>query len=91
MEPFRPLVDRAVAKLKDERSAVPTGGTGSFPLDQEAKCPPLEALLARFTAEGESRTLFDWVSRAASSLAAVIEGDGEKLEIPRLEIENPQS
>lgn len=77
MEPFRPLVDRVVARLRDERGSSP-------PLDKDAKRFLLGGLLGRFTAEGESRTLFDWVSRAASSLAAVIEGSEEKLAIPSL-------
>lgn len=77
MEPFRPLVDRVVAKLADERGP-------DAPLDKESKRVLLEALLGRFTVEGESRTLFDWLSRAASSLAAVIEGSEEKLKLPLL-------
>jgi CRISP-associated protein Cas1 len=72
MEPFRPPVDRVVARLADERGPNP-------PLDKDAKRILLEGLLGRFTAEGESRTLFDWASRAASSLAGVIEGREEKL------------
>jgi CRISP-associated protein Cas1 len=77
MEPFRPLVDRVVARLRDGRGSNP-------PLDKEAKRILLEGLLGRFAAEGESRTLFDWASRAASSLAAVIEGREEKLNMPLL-------
>ena len=78
MEPFRPVVDRAVARLKDDRG-------DEFPLDQEAKRTLLEALLGRFSANEESRTLFDWVSRSAFSLAAVMEEKSEKLDIPRIE------
>jgi CRISPR-associated protein Cas1 len=77
MEPFRPLVDRTVWKLSEKRG-------GNPPLDRETKRAILEALLARFTAEGESRTLFDWASRTASSLAAAIESGEKKLEIPSL-------
>jgi CRISPR-associated protein Cas1 len=77
MEPFRPVVDCVVAKLRDARG-------NDIPLDKEAKRALLEALLGRFTADNESRTLFDWVSRTACSLSAVIEGSAEKLEIPRL-------
>ncbi len=84
MEPFRPLVDRVVARFRDERGLNP-------PLDRDAKRVLLGGLLGRFTAEGESRTLFDWVSRAASSLAVVIEGEKVKLDLPPLEIENLQS
>ena len=83
MEPFRPVVDCAVAKLKDQRGPQPL-------LDKESKRVLLEALLGRFTAAGESRTLFDWTSRAASSLAAAIElGESQpasaaKIDIPTL-------
>jgi CRISPR-associated protein Cas1 len=77
MEPFRPAVDRVVAKLCDERG-------NQFPLDKESKRAILEGMLGRFTAEGQNRTLFDWVSRTAWSLAAVIEGKTDKLEIPRI-------
>lgn len=82
MEPLRPVVDRTVARLNDTRSAdLPAS---SVPLDKEAKKAILESLLARFTFENESRTLFDWIGRTASSLAAVIEGQAEKLDIPNL-------
>jgi CRISPR-associated protein Cas1 len=77
MEPFRPVVDRAVAALRDLREGEPE-------LDRETKRALLEALLARFEANGESRTLFDWVSRTASSLAAAIENGDRKLDIPLL-------
>lgn len=77
MEPFRPVVDRVVAKL---HSAKPVPQT----LDTEAKRALLVPLLGRFVAGGESRTLFDWVGRAASSLAAAL-GSGEaSLDVPVL-------
>lgn len=80
MEPFRPVVDRVVAGLRDDRGA-------DVPPDRESKRRILEALLGRFEFEGESRTLFDWVRRMADSLAAAIEA-GEagaaKLSIPEL-------
>ncbi len=78
MEPFRPVVDRAVLGLKKERGPDP-------PLDRDAKRVLLEALLGRFEAGGESRTLFDWASRATASLAAAIQGSEKRLEIPALE------
>jgi CRISPR-associated protein Cas1 len=77
MEPFRPAVDRVAASLRDTRGAEPE-------LDRETKRAVLEALLARFTANGESRTLFDWVNRTAQSLAAAIENGEKTLEIPLL-------
>ncbi len=77
MEPFRPIVDRAVAEIRGRRE-------GELELDRETKRALLEALLGRFAWEGESRTLFDWVSRTAQSLAAAIESGDKKLEIPLL-------
>lgn len=77
MEPFRPVVDRAVAEISEQSEGDPE-------LDRETKRVILENLLARFTADGESRTLFDWVSRTAQSLASAIESGEKKLEIPLL-------
>ncbi len=74
MEPFRPVVDRSVAALHDQRSK-------SLRLDKEAKKALLETLLGRFEAGSESRTLFDWVAKCAFSLAAVISGEAKRLEI----------
>jgi CRISP-associated protein Cas1 len=78
MEPFRPVVDREVAKLAETRGE-------DFPLDRKSKQALLAILLGRFTAEDESRTLFDWISRSAASLASAIEGSNTKLDLPVLE------
>lgn len=75
MEPFRPLVDREVANLNDRRQVAPR-------LTRESKQALLQALLGRFEADGESRTLFDWVARVANSLVSLIEAREEKLQIP---------
>ncbi|MGH9455774.1 MAG: type II CRISPR-associated endonuclease Cas1 [Terriglobia bacterium] len=77
MEPFRPVVDRVVARLSDA-----LGDGAAF--DREAKRALLEPLLGRFDFDGESRTAFDWISRMASSLAAVVDGGDKRLDIPRL-------
>lgn len=77
MEPFRPVVDRAVARFCDEHGA-------DAPLDKEAKKALIEALTGRFAVEGESRTLFDIASRAAASLAAVYAGDRKSLALPEV-------
>lgn len=77
IEPFRPLVDRAVVAIRDQQ-----GEYVAF--DREAKQQILSVLPGRFDHEEESRTLFDWISRMASSLAAVVEGSGKRLDIPEL-------
>jgi CRISPR-associated protein Cas1 len=78
MEPFRPLADRAVVSLMHRGLARPT-------LDADAKRAILQPLVGRFAGNGESRTLFDWVGRTASSLATAIETGRPELEIPALE------
>jgi len=75
MEPFRPLVDRAVALYIREKGK-------EAPMDKEAKAIMIGALTGRFDLEGESRTLFDIITRTASSLAQVFEGEVEELVLP---------
>jgi CRISPR-associated protein Cas1 len=53
-------------------------------LDQDSKKAILEGLLVRYTGDGESRTLFDWAGRAASSLVGLIEEREQKLNFPDL-------
>src|SRR5579875_749035 len=77
MEPFRPVVDRVAAALRDARGADPGLGRGT-------KGAGRGALVARVSGNGESRTLFDWVNRTAQSLAAAIENGEKTLEIPLL-------
>lgn len=75
MEPFRPLVDAFAATLAEEHGE-------RVALDRDTKRSLLEPLLGRYVDQGESRTLFDWLARMAFSLAAVVDGTAEKLEIP---------
>lgn len=77
MEPFRPLVDRVVAKLR--RDALPPALPPDLQLDQNSRKAILTGLLIRYAAEGEARTLFDWASRSAASLVAMIEERDDKL------------
>jgi CRISPR-associated protein Cas1 len=99
MEPFRPLVDRVVARIhltsassnaesQNEATAVAPAQVGTqaptVQLDRNSKKVILEGLLVRYSAEGESRTLFDWASRSASSLVALIEERDERLSFPEL-------
>jgi len=75
MEPFRPIVDRAVFHLCEERGA-------AAPLDKQTKAALLGALTGKYEVEGEKRTLFDIVTRTAQSLAAVFAGERDRLVLP---------
>lgn len=76
MEPYRPLVDSAVV-----------GHVGAYgsdaQLDRIGKQALLEAILARYQADGEVRTLFDLCSRTAVSLAKVFLKESDRLEYPK--------
>jgi len=77
MEPFRPIVDRAVVKWLETHEP-------DAPLDREGKAALLESLTRRFDLGGEKRTLFDIVTRAASSLADVLAGERKSLVLPEI-------
>lgn len=77
MEPFRPVVDRAVVRLIDDCDP-----TSEF--DRETRTELLGALTGRFDLKGESRTLFDILARLASSLAGVFAGERKKLILPEI-------
>ncbi len=77
MEPFRPIVDRAVVNLVKGKGA-------AAPLEKEAKAVIIGALTGRFILEGEERTLFDIISRTASSLAQIFEGQTNELVLPEI-------
>ena len=77
MEPYRPLVDRAVL------DCVRLYGS-DVPLDKTTKQLLLGAILNRYTAEGEFRTLFDIVRRVASSLAGALLKKDKTLWLPEL-------
>jgi CRISPR-associated protein Cas1 len=77
MEPFRPIVDAVVATIVRERGM-------AAPLSHESKTDILSALLGRFDANGERRTLFDWLSSSAASLARIYLGSHESLDLPEL-------
>ncbi|MBI1738276.1 MAG: type II CRISPR-associated endonuclease Cas1 [Acidobacteria bacterium] len=77
MEPFRPLVDRAVALWIQEHDPLE-------PLDPEAKEWLVGSLQFRFEVNKEERTLFDIFARMASSLAQVLLGSEARLELPEV-------
>lgn len=75
MEPYRPVVDLAVARHFDRDD-------GAGGLNRETKARLLEALIRRCSMDGEQRTLFDAASRTATSLAAVYMGERDRLDLP---------
>ncbi|MBI3668226.1 MAG: type II CRISPR-associated endonuclease Cas1 [Acidobacteria bacterium] len=77
MEPFRPVIDRAVAGWLREHD--PMG-----PLDPETKAWLIGAVQARFQVQGEARTLSDVLFRSASDLAQAILRKAQRLELPDL-------
>lgn len=75
MEPYRPLVDSAVVEL--------VGQDGSdCPLDKSSKPRLVAVLTDRLTSQGESRSVFEWISRTASSLAHVFLGESDRVFYP---------
>lgn len=77
MEPFRPVIDRAVYLWVQEHDP-------SAPVDKQAKSALLAPFVARYQIEGESRTLFDALARVASDLSAAFLRQGEDLHIPEV-------
>lgn len=75
MDPYRPIVDAAVAERW--RAAGPIDQ-----LDRQSKRAVLAALTARYRADGEVRTLFDVVGRTVSSLVNVFAKQAERLRFP---------
>lgn len=77
MEPFRPVVDRAVYQWVQEHDP-------SEPLGKEAKAWLLQPFLQRYSAEGEERTFFDLAARAASTMAQAFMGECKELYVPEM-------
>jgi len=76
MEPFRPLVDITVKNLIEKRG-------NEIPLDKDAKASIIGGIIStRLKSHGESRSIFDTVSRIAASLAENFLGKNTKLEFP---------
>lgn len=75
MEPFRPLVDRAVVKI---------AANGGIPeeLDKTVKAALIKAVLVRVSLNDEAVTLFDALTRAASSLAMTFENKRKDIILP---------
>ncbi|SRR5579871_295306 len=75
MEPFRPIVDLAVAQWVEKNDP-------SEPLDGETKRWILERLVCRFEVDGEERTLFDCAGQLAASVMRAIMSGAKELEVP---------
>ncbi|HVA63194.1 MAG TPA: CRISPR-associated endonuclease Cas1 [Terriglobales bacterium] len=77
MEPFRPIVDRAV--FTGVQANDPT-----LPIDTRAKTWLLAPFTEVHACRGERRTIFDWLARSARSLAAAIAGRSRALDLADL-------
>lgn len=77
MEPFRPLVDRAVWLLESSHAPLD--------LNPENKGVLIQAATARILVENESRTLFDVLSRLTSSFVKVLAAEQKTLWLPTYE------
>ena len=77
MEPFRPLVDRAVALwVRDHDPTLPVG--------REAKSFLIGAIQSRYQIEGEARTLPDTLGGTSAALARAIGGEQERFAVPEV-------
>lgn len=83
MEPFRPLVDRAVVDWVREWGR-------DTPLDPGTKRHLLQALTARYVAQDESRTLFNWLTLTSQSLAQVLTAERKDLLLPEIQYAPPK-
>jgi len=75
MEPYRPLVDRAVCAYLDTAPA-------EVAVEKETKRLVLAPLLARHTLDGEARTLFDCAANTAVSLVQYLSATRKHLAYP---------
>jgi CRISPR-associated protein Cas1 len=75
MEPFRPLIDRRVASWIAHQDP-------KAPLDAATKKWLIEGVTMRYWVNQEDRALSDILFRVASSLAAVLAGSQQKLDLP---------
>lgn len=75
MEPYRPLMDAEVREIEGEWG-------GDVAMDARVKERLVGVMHERLEHEGESRTVFDWVSRSAASLARCIVGEDERIAFP---------
>jgi len=75
MEPYRPLVDRAVVGIAQDAEAIPE-------FDSSLRAELLAALTGTVLIAGEQRTLFDALTRTAASLAQIVTGETDNFILP---------
>lgn len=75
MEPYRPIVDRAVARMMDGLETVPE-------LSQQTRAELLSSLTDPIQIQGEIRSLFDALSKSAASLVQCVTGESRDLILP---------
>ncbi len=77
MEPFRSIVDEAVVSIGERYGESPDS-------NREWKMKILSFLTGHFSDGQEARTLFDWLERMTSSLAAVYAKEKTDINIPEI-------
>lgn len=75
MEPFRPIVDEAVYHLVEQTGM-------KTPLNRDTKAILINAILKRIDMGGEERTIFDILTRLASSVNGIFAGERTTLVLP---------
>jgi CRISPR-associated protein Cas1 len=75
MEPYRPVVDRAVTQLVSGCDDIPE-------FDQQTRAALLASLTTFVRIDGQNRTLFDALALTAQSLAAAIQQSSVGLKLP---------
>lgn len=75
MEPYRPFVDRAVAGILDGLESIPE-------MTQMIRAELLGVFTEPIRIQGESRSLFDALSKTAASLVQCIVGESRDLVLP---------
>lgn len=81
MEPLRPLIDMRVAELCQGWAPE------QWQVNKTSKLALLSAAAARYSVDGDRRTLFDVQARRASRLAAVLLGEVGAFHCERIELE----
>ncbi len=74
MEPFRPIVDREVFRLR---------GEGTFEVSAEAKVSLARTMVLDLAADEEIRPVMTCLERLAGSLAKAYAGEADRLVLPR--------